>query len=86
MKVLILARDEVGSHDSAFVSGSDGTGEHTTEGVESSFVVGRYHFGDVHHERCLRVEGLMIACKSEMLIWVTTQIHQNSYHVRFKNI
>ena len=50
VQVLLLAGDEVGSHDSALLSGGDNAGEDTTEGVESSLVGGRHHLGDVHHE------------------------------------
>ena len=55
VQVLLLAGDEVRSHDSALLSGGDLAREDTTEGVEPSLVGGRHHLGDVHHEGGLGV-------------------------------
>lgn len=37
------------------LSGGNLAGEHTTEGVETSLVGGRYHLGDVHHQRTIGI-------------------------------
>ena len=55
VQVLLLAGDEVRSHDSALLSGGDLAGKDTAEGVEPSLVGGRHHLGDVHHEGGLGV-------------------------------
>ena len=43
VEILLLAGDEVRSHDPALLSGGDLAGEDTAEGVESSLVRGRHH-------------------------------------------
>lgn len=47
---LLLARGEVGSHDTGLLSSDDLSGEDTSEGVETTLVGGRYHLAHVHHE------------------------------------
>ena len=42
-KIVLLARDVVGAHDAALEARGDGTSEHTSKGVEATFVVGGYH-------------------------------------------
>ncbi|TLD26845.1 hypothetical protein PspLS_04985 [Pyricularia sp. CBS 133598] len=54
-KVLLLAGGVVGALDTDLQTGTDGTGEDTTEGVETTLVGGRHHLGDVKHERTLGV-------------------------------
>ena len=49
VKILFLARDVVGSHDTSLHSGTNATAEHTAECVEASLVSSRYHFAHVHH-------------------------------------
>ena len=55
IKILLLARDEVGAHNSGLQTGGDLAGEHTAESVEPALVGGGHHLGDVHHEGCLGV-------------------------------
>ena len=55
VKVLVLSRSVVRSHDSALESRSDSSREDTSKGVESSLVVSGHHLGDVHHKRGVRV-------------------------------
>merc|ERR1719464_540316 len=57
-EILLLARDVVGSHDSALLSSGDLASKHTTEGVESALVRGGHHLTDVHHQRSVGVAGL----------------------------
>lgn len=54
-EILLLARDVVGTLDADLETGSDGTGEDTTEGVESTLIGGGHHLRDVKHERTLGV-------------------------------
>jgi hypothetical protein len=54
-EVLLLARDVVGTLDADLQTGADGTGEDTTEGVETTLVGGGNHLGDVQHEGTLGV-------------------------------
>ena len=49
-QIVFLARDVVGTHDAALHTSGNPSGEDTTESVETSFVGGRYHFRDVHHQ------------------------------------
>lgn len=54
-QVLLLARDIVGALNADLETGTDGTGENTAEGVESTLIGGGNHLGDVQHERALGV-------------------------------
>ena len=54
-QVVLLAGGVVGALDADLQAGSDGTGEDTTEGVETALVGGRHHLGDVQHEGSLGV-------------------------------
>lgn len=54
-EVLLLARGVVGALDADLQTGADGTGVHTTEGVEAALIGGGHHLGDVKHERSLGV-------------------------------
>lgn len=54
-EIVLLARDVVGTLDADLETGSDGTSEDTTEGVESTLVGSGHHLGDVKHERSLGV-------------------------------
>ena len=50
VQILLLAGDEVGSHDPALLTSGNNTGEDTAKSVESSLVGGRHHLRDVHHQ------------------------------------
>jgi hypothetical protein len=50
VEVVFLSGDVVGSLDSDFHAGGDGSGEDTSESEESGLVGGGHHLGDVHHE------------------------------------
>jgi len=50
-KISLLARNVVGAHDADLGTSAYGSGEDTTEGVETSLIAGGYHLGDVQHER-----------------------------------
>mmetsp|Transcript_28613 Transcript_28613/g.47357 ORF Transcript_28613/g.47357 Transcript_28613/m.47357 type:complete len:834 (-) Transcript_28613:8-2509(-) len=50
-KLRLLSRNVVWSHDTDLLAGSNGSGEHTSEGVETSLIGGRDHLRDVHTER-----------------------------------
>lgn len=54
-QVVLLARDVVGTLDADLDTRLDGTGEDTTEGVETTLVGGGHHLGDVEHEGTLGV-------------------------------
>lgn len=54
-QVLLLAGDIVGALNADLETGTDGTGENTAEGVESTLIGGGNHLGDVQHERALGV-------------------------------
>jgi hypothetical protein len=50
IEVVSGSRKIVGSHNSDLLTSLDGTGEDTTESVESSLIVGGHHLGDEDHE------------------------------------
>jgi len=54
-KILLLAGLVVGSKNSDLLSSDDGSGEDSSEGVESTLVRGGDHLGDVHDERSVGV-------------------------------
>lgn len=54
-QVLLLTRGVVGTLDADLHTGADGTGEDTTEGVETTLVGGGHHLGNVEHQRSLGV-------------------------------
>jgi hypothetical protein len=54
-EIILLARGVVGTLDADLETGADGTGEDTTEGVESTLIGSGHHLGDVKHERTLGV-------------------------------
>ncbi len=55
VKILLLPRGEVWSHDSHFQPSGHNTREHTAESIEPTLISGWHHFGDVHHEGSFRV-------------------------------
>lgn len=55
MHVVLLSWDVVGSKDSNLLGSSNCSGEDSTESDESTFIRGRNHLGDVHHEGSLGV-------------------------------
>lgn len=55
IKVLLLSRDKVWSHNAYFQASGDTPREHTTECIEATLVRGGDHLGDVHHQGRLRV-------------------------------
>lgn len=54
-QVLLLTRGVVGTLDADLHTGADGTGEDTTEGVETTLIGSRHHLGNVEHQRGLGV-------------------------------
>ncbi|CAH0021957.1 unnamed protein product [Clonostachys rhizophaga] len=54
-EIILLARGVVGTLDADLETGADGTGEDTTEGVESTLIGSGHHLGDVKHEGTLGV-------------------------------
>lgn len=54
-KVLLLAREVVGSLDADLQTGADGTRVDTTESIETALIGGRHHLGNVQHERSLGI-------------------------------
>ena len=54
-EILLAARGVVGALDADLETGTDGTGEDTTEGVETTLVGRGHHLGDVKHESSLGV-------------------------------
>jgi hypothetical protein len=54
-QVLLLSGCVVRSLDADLETGTDGTGEDTAEGIETTLIGGRHHLGDVKHERALGV-------------------------------
>lgn len=54
-QVLLLAGDVVGALNADLETGTDGTGEDTAEGVESTLIGCGNHLGDVQHERALGI-------------------------------
>lgn len=55
IEIFLLARLEVGSHDTSLHTGRYFTREHTAESVETTLVRSRYHLRDVHHQRSVRI-------------------------------
>jgi len=54
-QVLLLSRGVVRTLDADLETGADGTGEDTTESVETTLVGSGHHLGDVQHERTVVV-------------------------------
>jgi hypothetical protein len=54
-EILLLARGVIGTLDADLETGADGTGEDTTEGVETALIGGGHHLGDVQHEGTLGI-------------------------------
>lgn len=54
-EILLLAGGVVGALDADLETGADGTGEDTTESVETTLIGSGNHLGDVKHERTLGV-------------------------------
>jgi hypothetical protein len=54
-QIVLLARDVVGALDTDLEAGADGTGEDTTESVETTLIGSGHHLGDVKHERTVVV-------------------------------
>ena len=54
-QVLLLARGVVRTLDADLKTGTDGTGENTTESVETTLIGSGHHLGDVQHEGTLGV-------------------------------
>mmetsp|Transcript_17081 Transcript_17081/g.20573 ORF Transcript_17081/g.20573 Transcript_17081/m.20573 type:complete len:397 (+) Transcript_17081:628-1818(+) len=55
VQVLLLAWDVVRSHDTDLETGRNLTGEHTTEGVETTLILGGDHLGNVQHKRTILI-------------------------------
>jgi len=54
-EIVLLSGYVVGALDTDLQTRSNGTGEDTTEGVETTLIGGGHHLGDVEHERTLGV-------------------------------
>ena len=54
-QVILLSRDIIGALDTDFGASTNGTGEDTSEGVETTLIGGGHHLGDVQDQRSLRV-------------------------------
>ncbi|VUC22096.1 unnamed protein product [Clonostachys rosea] len=54
-EIILLTRGVVGTLDADLETGADGTGEDTTEGVETTLIGSGHHLGDVKHEGTLGV-------------------------------
>lgn len=54
-KIILLAGGIVGALDADLETGADGTGEDTTESVETTLIGGGHHLRDVKHQRTLGV-------------------------------
>ena len=54
-KIILLAGGVVGALDADLEAGADGTGEDTTESVETTLIGSGHHLGNVKHEGTLRV-------------------------------
>lgn len=57
-EIILLAGGVVGALNADLETRADGTGEDTTEGVETALIGSGNHLGDVEHERALGVAGL----------------------------
>lgn len=68
-QVFLLAWGVVWSLDADLKTGADGTGEDTTEGVETTLVGGWHHLGDVKHESTLRVT--VTDGNGSLIVWWT---------------
>ena len=89
IKIFLLSRDEVWSHNSALLSSGDLSREDTTEGVEPSLVWGGDHLGDVHHQGSVGVAvldgdtGLIV--RGSLVQWLSSRInHILHFEVRSK--
>jgi len=65
VKIGLASGSVVRSHDSDLLSGRNNSGENSTEGVESSLIVGGDHLGDEDHEWTI-----LIAIKHGLTRWV----------------
>lgn len=70
-KVFLLARSVVRALNADLKTGTDGTGENTTESVETTLIGGRHHLGDVKHERTL---GIAVTDSDGVLIVMRTLV------------
>jgi len=50
VQIFLLSGGVVGAHDADLLAGLDGSGEDTTESVETTLIVSWHHLGDVHHQ------------------------------------
>lgn len=73
-EILLLARDVVGTLDADLLTGLDGTGEDTTESVETTLIGGRHHLGDVEHKVGLGGVGLTVTDGGEDLVVLRTLV------------
>lgn len=51
VKILLFSRGEIWSHNVHLQARGDTARENTAKGIEMTFVRGRHHLRDVHHER-----------------------------------
>jgi hypothetical protein len=55
VEIIFFTSNIVGSHDSNFFSGFDGTREDSSESEKSRFISGGDHFRDIHHKYSIGV-------------------------------
>jgi len=58
VKIFLLSRSVVSTHDTNLLTSADGTREHTTKGIETTLIRSGYHLADVHQKRALRIASL----------------------------
>jgi len=58
VKIFLLSRSVVSTHDTNLLTSADGTREHTTKGIETTLIRSGYHLADVHQKRTLRITSL----------------------------
>jgi len=65
IKIILATWFIVRSHNSDFLSSTDNTREDSTKGIESTFVISRYHLRDEDHERTF-----LVTCLYCLTTWV----------------
>ena len=82
IQIFLLSWDVVWAHDSDLLSCTHSAREDAPKSVETTFVRGRYHLGDVHHQFSLRITGLHTykqnTCKSKAPNFISFSVGVNS--------
>jgi len=68
-KIILLSWNVVWSLDADLKTGSDGTGEDTTESVETTLIGSWHHLGNVKHEWSLRIA--VLDAHAGLIVWWT---------------